>query len=69
MGDKTFEQLDDEDFHFSPNEECNNISIIIQHMHGNMISRWTDVLNTDGEKIWRKRDEEFEDQHLTKNNC
>ena len=35
-------------------------------MHGNMLSRWTDFLNTDGEKDWRKRDAEFEDQNLNK---
>ena len=66
LGDKTFEQLSDADFHSQPNEESNSIAIIIQHTAGNMISRWTDFLTTDGEKEWRNRDTEFEEQHLTK---
>jgi hypothetical protein len=66
LGDKTFAQLKDEDFHFAPNAESNSIALIIQHMAGNMLSRWTDFLTTDGEKDWRNRDTEFEEQHLTK---
>ncbi len=66
LGNKTFAQLSDKDFHFNPGEECNNIAIIIQHMHGNMLSRWTGFLTSDGEKEWRKRDAEFEDQNLSK---
>jgi Protein of unknown function (DUF1572) len=59
LGDKTFEQLNDWDFHYQPNEESNSIAIIIQHMAGNMLSRWTDFLTEDGEKDWRQRDDEF----------
>lgn len=66
LGDKTFEQLNDNDLHFQPNEESNSIAIIVQHMAGNMLSRWTDFLTSDGEKDWRNRDTEFEDQNLTK---
>ena len=66
LGDKTFEQLNDADFHFAPNEESNSIAINIQHVAGNMLSRWTDFLTTDGEKEWRNRDVEFEEQNLTK---
>src|SRR5215210_7735531 len=66
LGDKTFEQLKDEDFHYQPNEESNSIAVIIQHMHGNMLSRWTNFLTEDGEKEWRQRDDEFEPQQLTK---
>ena len=66
MGDKTFAQLNDADFHFQPNEECNSIAINIQHMHGNMLSRWTNFLTEDGEKEWRKRDEEFEIHNYSK---
>jgi hypothetical protein len=66
LGDKTLEQLNDADFHFQPNEESNSIAIIIQHTAGNMLSRWTNFLTTDGEKEWRNRDVEFEEQHLTK---
>ncbi|MGQ0738654.1 MAG: DUF1572 family protein [Bacteroidota bacterium] len=60
LGDKTFEQLNDWDFHYQPNEESNSIAIIIQHMAGNMFSRWTNFLTEDGEKEWRTRDAEFE---------
>ena len=66
LGDKTFEQLNEADFHFQPNETSNSIALIIQHMAGNMLSRWTGFLTSDGEKEWRNRDTEFEEQHLTK---
>jgi hypothetical protein len=66
LGDKTFAQLSEADFHFTPAEECNSIAVIIQHMHGNMLSRWTDFLTSDGEKEWRKRDAEFEEQSVNK---
>jgi len=66
LGDKTFVQLTDADFNFKPNEESNSIAIIIQHMAGNMLSRWTDFLTSDGEKDWRNRDTEFEEQQLTR---
>jgi hypothetical protein len=59
LGDKTFTSLTDADFHYQPNEESNSIAIIIQHMSGNMLSRWTDFLTSDGEKEWRNRDQEF----------
>lgn len=59
LGDKTFDQLADEDFHYQFNEESNSIAIIIQHMAGNMLSRWTNFLTEDGEKSWRQRDDEF----------
>lgn len=60
LGDKSFMQIKDEDFFWSPDEESNSIAIIVRHLSGNMISRWTDFLTTDGEKKNRKRDEEFE---------
>lgn len=60
LGDKSFSQIRDEDFFWSPDEESNSIAIIVRHLSGNMISRWTDFLTTDGEKESRKRDEEFE---------
>ena len=66
LGDKTFTQLTDADFHYQPNEASNSIAIIIQHTAGNMLSRWTDFLTSDGEKEWRNRDTEFEEQHLSK---
>ena len=60
LADKTFAQLEDKDFHYLPNEESNSIAIIIQHMYGNMLSRWSNFLTEDGEKPWRERDDEFE---------
>src|SRR4026208_755093 len=59
LGEKTFAQLDDNDFHYQFNEESNSIAVIIQHMAGNMLSRWTNFLTEDGEKEWRQRDGEF----------
>lgn len=66
LGDKTFVQLNDWDFHYQPNEESNSIAIIIQHMAGNMLSRWTNFLTEDGEKEWRQRDDEFEIHDFSK---
>ncbi|HTE26991.1 DUF1572 family protein [Flavitalea sp.] len=59
-------QLKEEDFHFRPDPGSNSIAIIIQHMSGNMISRWTNFLSEDGEKPWRSRDLEFNDQHFSR---
>src|SRR5688500_20043452 len=66
LGEKTFEQLDDLQMNFQPNEASNSIAIIVKHLHGNMLSRWTNFLTEDGEKPWRNRDEEFELKQLTK---
>ena len=60
LAEKTFAQVKDEDFHYQPNETTNSIAINITHMHGNMVSRWTNFLTEDGEKEWRQRDDEFE---------
>ncbi len=60
LGSKTLEQLDENDIHWQHNEDSNSIAIIVKHLWGNMMSRWTDFLTTDGEKTWRKRDAEFE---------
>jgi hypothetical protein len=59
LGDKTFTQLEEDDFHYTPNQESNSISVIIRHLHGNMLSRWTNFLTEDGEKPNRDRDTEF----------
>jgi hypothetical protein len=66
LGDKTFAQLSDEQLFVQPNAASNSIAIIIQHLHGNMRSRWTNFLNEDGEKPWRERDAEFEPQPLSR---
>lgn len=60
LGDKALAQLDDDDLNRSPGVESNSIAVIVRHMHGNMLSRWTDFLTTDGDKPWRDRDGEFE---------
>ncbi len=59
LGDKTLAQLGEADLLYQPNEASNSIAVIIQHLHGNMLSRWTNLLTEDGEKDWRKRDAEF----------
>jgi hypothetical protein len=66
LGEKTIEQISEKELHWQINEESNSMAIIIQHMHGNMMSRWTNFLTEDGEKDWRKRDEEFEEQTFNK---
>ena len=66
LGEKTFEQLTDAELHYTPNAASNSIAVIIQHMAGNMLSRWTNFLTEDGEKPWRQRDEEFEVHNYTK---
>jgi hypothetical protein len=66
LGDKTFEQLSEADLLFQPSLESNSIAVIVQHMYGNMLSRWTNFLTEDGEKEWRRRDAEFEVMNCTK---
>lgn len=59
LADKAFEQTTDEDFFRVIDEEANSIAVIVKHMVGNMLSRWTDFLTSDGEKPDRNRDMEF----------
>lgn len=66
LAEKAFEQLDEKDFHYRPNEESNSLAIIVQHIAGNMLSRFTNFLTEDGEKEWRQRDDEFEIHHYSK---
>lgn len=66
LGEKTIDQLDDEQIHWHYNKESNSISIIVKHLVGNMLSRWTNFLTEDGEKTWRYRDEEFVDTYKNK---
>jgi len=66
LGDAAFFQLIDKDFHYKPNDTSNSIAVIINHMAGNMISRWTNFLTEDGEKPDRNRDLEFTDPNLGK---
>lgn len=66
LGEKTFDQLPEEKLFWQPNEESNSIAVIVKHLWGNMRSRWTDFLTTDGEKEWRDRDAEFENDRQSK---
>lgn len=60
LGEKAIEQLVPEQLFISLNDDTNSIATIVKHLHGNMLSRWTDFLTTDGEKEWRNRDGEFD---------
>ncbi|MCE7062194.1 DUF1572 domain-containing protein [Dyadobacter sp. CY343] len=60
LGEKAMAQVTDETLFWQYNEESNSIAVIVRHIAGNMLSRFTDFLTTDGEKPWRNRDEEFE---------
>lgn len=60
IAEKAMEQLEETQLFTCTNDNTNSIAVIIQHLSGNMLSRWTDFLTTDGEKEWRERDAEFE---------
>ena len=59
LAEKALDQLSDDEFFITLDEEANSIAVIMKHMAGNMLSRWTDFLTTDGEKPDRNRDMEF----------
>lgn len=64
LGDRSLAVLTDEELFRIPAPGSNSIAILVKHMHGNMLSRWTDFLISDGEKPWRQRDAEFEEGGL-----
>jgi hypothetical protein len=66
LGEKAMAQVADDAIFHMPDEKSNSISVIVKHLHGNMLSRWTDFLTTDGEKEWRQRDDEFEETDSTR---
>lgn len=66
LGDRTFAQLPDDALFREPAPGSNSIAVIVKHMHGNMLSRWTDFLTTDGEKPWRQREAEFDNDLHTR---
>ena len=66
LGDKTIEPLTFEELQKEFAQDSNSISIIVKHLVGNMLSRWTNFLTEDGEKPWRKRDLEFIDSYTSK---
>ena len=57
--ERAIAQVNDEQFFSTLDAETNSIAILVKHLAGNMLSRWTDILTTDGEKPWRDRDAEF----------
>jgi hypothetical protein len=60
LAEGAFAQLQDADFFYTPDPESNSIAVVMKHLSGNLRSRWTDFLTTDGEKPDRDRDQEFE---------
>lgn len=60
LGDNTFAQIPESKILWSPVEGSNSIGTIVNHLKGNMLSRWTDFMTSDGEKEWRNRDSEFD---------
>ena len=61
LADRAVEQVPDDKLHVPLDANTNSISVIMKHVAGNLTSRWTDFLTTDGEKPWRNRDDEFVD--------
>jgi len=61
LAERALEQVADDDLRWAPDAESNSITVIVKHLAGNMLSRWTDFLTSDGEKPDRHRDEEFVD--------
>jgi hypothetical protein len=59
LAEKALDQLNEDEFFIMLDEEANSIAVIMKHMAGNMFSRWTDFLTSDGEKPDRNRDMEF----------
>jgi hypothetical protein len=66
LGEKAIAQLTDEEVLRKPNEESNSIALIVHHLSGNMLSRFTDFMTTDGEKPWRDREKEFSEAYPDK---
>lgn len=66
LGEQTFAQVSDEELFWQSNEACNSLASIVKHLSGNMLSRWTDFLTTDGEKPWRAREAEFDNDLTTR---
>lgn len=66
LGEKAMAQVPEESLFWKANADSNSIASIVKHLWGNMLSRWTDFLTTDGEKDWRKRDAEFDNDIKSK---
>ena len=66
LGEGAIAQLSDDQVLAKSNEASNSIALIVHHLSGNMLSRWTDFLSTDGEKTWRNREAEFDEAYPNK---
>src|SRR6478752_3462772 len=66
LADRAVEQVPDEKLHLALDANTNSVAVIMKHVAGNLLSRWTDFLTTDGEKPWRDRDDEFVDTFATR---
>jgi hypothetical protein len=66
LGRRSLEQVSEADLFHVPAPESNSLAVIVKHLHGNMQSRWTDFLHSDGEKPWRDREGEFDNSARTK---
>lgn len=64
-GDKALAQIHDDDWHVRIDPESNSVAVLVRHLDGNMRSRFSDFLTSDGEKPTRDRDDEFEDAAVT----
>jgi len=67
LGDKTIDRLSFDELTWLASTESNSISVVVKHIVGNMLSRWTNFRNEDGEKSWRERDKEFVASYTSKN--
>jgi hypothetical protein len=66
LADRAVEQVPDGKLHVALDANTNSIAVIMKHVAGNLTSRWTDFLTTDGEKPWRNRDDEFVDSFASR---
>lgn len=66
LGEQALAQIPDEQLFWQPNAASNSLATIVKHLSGNMLSRWTDFLTTDGEKPWREREAEFDNDLTTR---
>lgn len=66
LADRAIEQVPDDKLQIALDIHTNSIAVIMKHVAGNLTSRWTDFLTTDGEKSWRNRDDEFVDSFTSR---
>lgn len=66
LGEQALAQVPDDRLNWQPNAASNSLAAIVKHLWGNMLSRWTDFLTTDGEKPWRHREAEFDNDLRTR---